>query len=207
MRQNTKHKTIPAKTIERLLTYKSILSELLTQGQKYIRSYELAELTNNKQELVRRDIMAIQFLGNPAKGYETNSLLNMINQKLKLKTTINVGVIGVGRLGSAISSFFKVYESRFKIVALFDKNTNTIEDKSNLYNINELERIIDKLNITFVVLSVPPNSAQQIASKLNKTKVKGILNFTHVPLKVKKEIVVTRIDILREMEKLVYLSH
>ena len=177
--------------------------ELIEQGQKYVHSHELAEITNNKQELVRRDIMAIRFRGNPAKGYEINSLLNRINKKLNLKTQVNVGVIGVGKIGSAIASFFEEHESRFKIVALFDK----ITDENNIYNINDLEYIIDKLNITFVVLSVPPDAAQQIASRLSNTKIKGILNFTHIPLKVDEKIIVSRIDLLLEMEKLVFLSH
>ena len=203
MKQLTKHKIIPEITVKRLLTYKSVLMELIEQGQKYIHSHELAEITNNKQELVRRDIMAIRFLGNPAKGYEINSLLNRINKKLNLKTQVNVGVIGVGKIGSAIASFFEEHESRFKIVALFDK----ITDENNIYNINDLEYIIDKLNITFVVLSVPPDAAQQIASRLSNTKIKGILNFTHIPLKVNEKIIVSRIDLLLEMEKLVFLSH
>jgi len=198
---------IPVKTVERLLTYKVILHELLEQQKDFIRSYELAEFANNKPEQVRRDVMSIDYIGNPAKGYEIKLLLKKINKRLNLKAQIKVGIVGFGRLGTSILSYFKEHKTRIDVVAVFDTDTSKIKGNETFFNIDRLQETIEKEQITLIILAIPAKSTHRITEILNKTNIKGILNFTPVQLKVKKGITVNRIDITLEMEKLIFYCH
>ncbi|MCF6183408.1 MAG: redox-sensing transcriptional repressor Rex [Bacteroidales bacterium] len=198
---------IPDKTVERLLIYKSILSDLLEQEYEYIRSYELAEFANNKPAQVRRDIMSIQYMGHPSKGYNIIELANTINKKLKLTKRINTGIIGMGRLGTAIYKYLKEHSSRFLVSAVFDSNADNKQDLPEICDISKLYEIIKKENITLIILSLPAEFAQEVTNVLNQTKIKGILNFTHAQLKINKHIRVNTVDITLEMEKLTFYSH
>jgi len=195
------------KTVKRLLIYKSILSDLREQEYEYIRSYELAEFANNKPAQVRRDIMSIQYMGHPSKGYNIIDLTSTINKKLKLTKHIKVGIVGMGRLGMAIYKYLKEHNSRFAVSAVFDNNVGNKHNITEIHDIKELQEIIKKEKITFIILSLPAEFAQEVTNILNKTKIKGLLNFTHVQLKVKKHIKVNSVDITLEMEKLSFFSH
>ena len=58
-----------------------------------------------------------------------------------------------------------------------------------------------------MILTVPANEITSIINRLEKTDIKGILNFTSVPIKVDKKIKVITVDITLEMEKLAFFSH
>lgn len=205
-----KRTVLPVKTTERLLLYKTILSELMEQGEEYIHSYRLAELAKNNAAQVRRDIMAVKYVGVPARGYYINDLIKKIDRALKLDKQINMALIGVGHLGLAIMSYFQSHKTRFNLTTAFDISKDKANKQINgchIYSLQDLKEIIEQEKITFVILTVPDKSAQNVANLLSETNVKGILNFTSIPLKVKKGILVNRIDITLEMEKLAFYSH
>ncbi len=206
MKKNTSNNKLPEKTVQRLLIYKSILEELKKKEVKYIRSNELEKFTHYKQELIRRDIMAISFKGNTSKGYNIDHFLERIIDTLRLDKKINVGIVGVGRIGQALLSYFKEKKTRFEIKASFDKDPTRINNCQSAYNISYLEKIINDKNISLVILAVPKNEAQRIANILNETKIKSILNFSDITIKVKDDIIVNSIDILLEVEKLSFYS-
>ena len=63
-------KNIPARTIERMVLYKRLLSDLLSKGQKTLFSHQLAALAHNTPAQVRRDIMTIGHEGSPHMGFD-----------------------------------------------------------------------------------------------------------------------------------------
>ncbi len=205
-----KRRVLPIKTTERLLLYKTILAELLEQGEEYIHSYRLAEIAKNNAAQVRRDIMAVKYTGVPSRGYHISDLIKKIDRALSLGKRINMALIGAGRLGLAIMSYFQSHKTRFNLTTAFDISKDKANKQINgchIYSLHDLKEIIEKERITFVILTTPDKSAQYVADLLSETKVKGILNFTSIPLKVKKGIMVNRIDITLEMEKLAFYSH
>ena len=78
---------IPARTIERMVLYKRLLSDLKSKGVRTLFSHELAELANNTSTQVRRDLMEIGQSGSPRKGYDVVQLIDNISRKPRRKTS------------------------------------------------------------------------------------------------------------------------
>ena len=151
-----------------------------------------------------------KFSADKKKGYNINELVNTIVTELQLIQEINMCIIGAGKLGHAIINYFKDSDTRFNIKAVFDKDLKQKKELGNCCNmasIDNLEAVIKEKKITFVILTVPANEITSIISRLEKTDIKGILNFTSVPIKVDKKIKVITVDITLEMEKLAFFSH
>ena len=202
-------KKLPNRTIERLLLYRVLLIEQKNIGKLYIHSYELAELANNTSAQVRRDIMTTGYSGKPTKGYEISQLINKIKMKLNLDKQIKIALIGLGNLGNAILSFFNKHETRFEIIAAFDIDKKKANKKifgCKTYTVDKISTILKKENITLGIIATPDSSAQDAANILVTSGIKGILNFTSVPLKVPKHVKLNRVDITLQLEKLAFCS-
>lgn len=201
---------IPVKTIERILLYRNIIKKLEEQGIQYIKSSELSEYSKINRAQIRRDIMALSYQGHSYYGYYIKELLSVMNNTLKLNKSIKTAIIGVGKLGTAIMSYFNAHNTRFDLSIAFDIDTYKIGKFFNnckIYSINEIRQIIEEEKITFIILTVPDKAAQYIADILSESGIHGILNFTSVPIKVSQNIIVNKVDIMLEMEKLVFYSH
>ena len=200
---------LPNRTIERLLLYRVLLIEQKNIGKLYIHSHELAELANNTPAQVRRDIMATGYSGKPTKGYEISQLITQIKKKLNLDKQIKIALIGLGNLGNAILSFFNKHETRFKIIAAFDIDPKKANNKifgCKTYTTDKISTILKKENIKLGIIATPDNTAQEVANILVASNIKGILNFTSVPLKVPKHVKLNRVDITLQLEKLAFCS-
>ena len=93
-------KNIPARTIERMVLYKRLLSDLLSKGQKTLFSHQLAALAHNTPAQVRRDIMTIGHEGSPHKGYDIASLISRITVILDGSKDRSIALVGVGNLAA-----------------------------------------------------------------------------------------------------------
>lgn len=68
-----------------------------------------------------------------------------------------------------------------------------------------LEEKIAEYGVELCILTVPSRTAQETATRLEATGIKGILNFTPVRLSVSPEIRVQTIDLSVELQTLIYL--
>lgn len=207
MKDKANKKDIPGKTIERLSQYRRILTDTISSGKSNIYSHELAKLMNLTPVQVRHDLMLIGNSGNQSRGYIINDLISNISKIIDSNITKNIVIIGMGNLGSAIFRYFSSYRGNIQIVATFDID-NQIIDKCNpgikCYHINDLKRIISEKNVSIAVLTVPGSEAKSITKLLTETNIKGILNYTSVPLTVPENIFLEEYDMVTSMEKLVY---
>ncbi len=207
MKDKANKKDIPGKTIERLSQYRRILTDTISSGKSNIYSHELAKLMNLTPVQVRHDLMLIGNSGNQSRGYIINDLISNISKIIDSNITKNIVIIGMGNLGSAIFRYFSSYGGNIQIVATFDID-NQIIDKCNpgfkCYHINDLKRIISEKNVSIAVLTVPGSEAKSITKLLTETNIKGILNYTSVPLTVPENIFLEEYDMVTSMEKLVY---
>ena len=111
---------IPEKTIERLSEYRRTLLECHAQGIQHIFSHVLAGIHGITAVQVRRDLMLIGFQSDTKKGYDVEVLIEFISSILDGKNVVNVGVIGMGNLGQALTKYFNGRRSKLRIVASFD---------------------------------------------------------------------------------------
>lgn len=200
-------KSLPEKTIERLSVYRRTLLNCLTNGKQYIYSHELANLHSITAVQVRRDIMLIGYSTTLKKGYDVKALIDLIGEILDSQRGIKVAVVGIGNLGRAITTYFKGKRYRLKIVAAFDtdpEKVNRVISGVKCYSMNDLEEIIQKENISIAILTVPPDYASPVAESLVNSGVKGILNYTSVPVNVSSDIILENYDMTTSLEKVAY---
>lgn len=200
---------LPVKTLERLILYKRLLSDVQKDGQQTIFSHQLARMAGNSAVQVRRDLMQIGFSGSTRNGYFIKNMLEAIEITLNNSYSPKMILVGVGNLGKAILTYFTYQQPLFNLVAAFDidpNKTNRVIGGCHCYPMEALDEIVKKEQVKLAILTVPASAAQEIANKLIYLGIKGILNFAPVAIKVPDSVVCEQIDIMLQLEKLAFLT-
>ncbi len=198
---------LPEKTIERLSEYRRTLLNCLAKGKTHIYSHELAGLHNIIAVQVRRDLMLIGYSSMKKKGYDAQELIKVIGDIIDHPIGLSVAVIGMGNLGRAITTYFNGKRPKLNIVAAFDVDPNKVNrviSGVNCYHMKELPEVIKRNDISIAIISSPPDTAGQVAEQLVAAGIKGILNFTTIPLVVPENVYLEEYDMITSMEKVAY---
>lgn len=200
---------LPEKTIERLSQYRRTLLNRSANGQTHIFSHELAALLNITAVQVRRDIMFLGYSSVQRKGYDINDLINTIANLLDHKEALHVAVVGIGHLGTAVTTYFKGKRDKLDIVAAFDidpKKIGEVIAGVTCFPLSQLSEIVKTYNISIGIITVPPENASEVAEKLVEAGIKGILNFTTIPLNVSSNVYLEQYDMITSLEKIAYFA-
>lgn len=199
---------LPGKTVERLSQYRRILYNSVAEGKTNVYSHELARVMNLTPVQVRRDLMLIGYSGSQSKGYVIKDLIALIGRIIDSETGQQVAIVGMGNLGRAITSYFSGKRDRLAIVAAFDNDlqkTDRVIAGVPCHHISQAKAIVEANNISIVILTVAPEAAHEAAEIMMDAGVKGILNYTSVPLTVPPHIYLEEYDIVTSLEKLAFL--
>ena len=126
---------------------------------------------------------------------------------LGLKRRYRVGMIGAGKIGSALVQYRGFKQRGFDIVAIFDSDPSKIGSQWNgltVQDIATLEKEIGRQPLDMAVLVIPGDVAQAVADRLIALHVKAILNFAPVQLAVPDDVVVKTVNLALELETLSY---
>ncbi len=198
---------LPEKTVERLSEYRRTLLLCLAEGKTHIFSHDLAKLHNITAVQVRRDIMFIGYSSAQRKGYDIKEMIDVIGRVLDAETGLNVAIVGIGNLGRAITSYFSGKRSKLNIVAAFDNDpgkTDRIIAGVSCFKISMIPEIIKEKGISIGIITVPSDFAADTAKSLIESGIKGILNFTSVPLNVPENVYLENSDMITLLEKVAY---
>jgi len=199
--------TLPGKTIERLSEYRRTLLACLDEKRNFIFSHHLAFRLHITAVQVRRDLMLIGYSSVNRKGYDVKELINAISRVIDTGEGINVAIIGIGNLGRAVAGYFKGKRSKLNLVASFDNDPqkiNKVISGVKCYSYGELEKLISELDIKIAILTVPADFAIEIAEEAVRFGIKGILNFTTIPLNVPSGVYLEEYDMITSIEKVAY---
>ncbi len=199
---------LPGKTIERLSQYRRILYNSIREGKTNIYSHELARMMNLTPVQVRRDLMLIGYSGSQSKGYVIKDLVSLIGRIIDSERGQKVIVVGMGNLGRAITSYFSGKRDKLTIVAAFDNDpqkADRVVAGIPCHHINDVKQVVEKEDVRIAVLTVSPEATHHVAKILMDAGIKGILNYTSVPLTVPDDIFLEEYDIVTSLEKLAYL--
>ncbi len=202
-----KVRELPGKTIERLSQYRRILFNSINEGKTNIYSHELAKMMNLTSVQVRRDLMLIGYSGSQSKGYIIKDLVALIASIIDSKEPQNVAIVGMGNLGRAITSYFSGKRERLSIIAAFDNDTqktDRIIAGVPCHHINKINEVIPAMNIQIAILTVAPEGTHEVARLLMNAGIRGLLNYTSVPLTVPEHIHLEEYDIITSLEKLAF---
>jgi len=197
--------------IRRLPVYLRILDEVAEDTQ-LISSQELADRAGVGSALVRKDLAWFGEFGKQGVGYQVEFLRSELRKILNLNREIPMGLIGAGSLGEAVTRYsLRRYEedSSFsvKLVALFDNDPEKIGgsiENIPIFSLDELAAKTKELNLELAMIAVLAEYAQEVANKVIKAGIKGILNFAPVKLQVPEDIQVANADVSLELQFLAY---
>ncbi len=203
------HTTLPDRVIARLVGYRRLLEQLHGDGVVYVFSHSLAQLCGVTAAQVRRDVMELAMLGNPAKGYRVEELLSRIVAIMDPPHAQKAVLAGAGRLGSALVSYFNEWSPKLKIVGVFDSAPSKIQSVVHGHTcrpLSELSRIVRRQKVDVGIISVPAEAAADVAARMIEAGVKGILNFAPVKFDVPGDVYVEQADLTVAIERVAYMA-
>ncbi|MBN2348756.1 MAG: redox-sensing transcriptional repressor Rex [Bacteroidales bacterium] len=196
---------LPPRTVKRLSQYRRLLEKYKNIKEAHIFSHDLALQLNLTPVQVRRDMMLIGLSGNHRKGYNIQELVTHIGSVIDHKKGYNIAIIGMGNLGSAISTFIRNSNTQMNVVAGFDVDAKKINRKVagiECFSIKDIRKKVDELNIHIAILTLPMDVALDTAHRLIHAGVKGILNFTSMHLDLPAGIYIKNYDIITSLEEI-----
>jgi redox-sensing transcriptional repressor len=201
-----RYRKIPNETVRRLPVYLRALHILGEQGRRSISSTDLADMAAVNSWQVRKDFSYFGAFGKPGSGYEIEGLRKQIARILRLDARHKVALVGVGNLGSAVLAYAGFAPYGFDIVAAYDCDPKKVGKKIHDVTVRNVASLknLRKSKIDLAIIAVPESAAQQIADRLVRAGVRGILNFSPLHIQVPKRIKVITIDIAMDLARLPY---
>jgi redox-sensing transcriptional repressor len=203
----TKQTMLSENTISRIILMRRLLEERSAKGELFIFSHDIARQIHASPASIRRDLMTIGFSGSPTKGYDIQDLLKKTVDLLESPEGQRAALVGIGNLGRALLAFLPGRLPRISIVAAFDSNpekVNKLLYGCKTFPIADLAGIVGEMGIRIGIVTVPAQSAQEVADQLVLSGVKGILNFAPIKLSAPAAVYVEHLDVTMSLEKVAY---
>jgi redox-sensing transcriptional repressor len=194
-------------TVRRLSLYLRFLEEFEGQGIETVSSGALASRGGTTSAQVRKDLSFFGSFGKRGLGYPVPELADQLREILGLKQRYQVGMIGAGKIGSALVQYRGFKQRGFDIVAIFDSDPAKIGRQWNgltIQDITTLEAEFARRPLDMAVLVTPAEAAQPVTDRLVALGVKAVLNFAPVQLVVPDDVVVKTVNLALELETLSY---
>jgi len=204
-----KSEKISELTTSRLSVYLRCLNALHAAGIKTISSQALAEQFNLNSAQIRKDLGYFGEFGVRGVGYYVEDLRDHITKILGLDSPHRVGIIGAGRLGTALANYNGFGRSNFTVVALFDNDRQKIghrigDEEILVHDVDEVPNVIRAETIDVMVIAVPAKAAQRVLNQVMSAGIKAVLNFAPVSLTARRGVKVKTVDLTTSLESLSY---
>ena len=175
--------------IKRLPKYYRYLTTMQRNGVEKVSSSELARIMGTTASQVRQDFNCFGGFGQQGIGYKVDTLQSEVSKLLfgdngeKLSTIL----LGVGRLGNAVSSFLTRDVNGYRLLAAFDVREDVVGTEMNgvpVCHFRDLAEFCNANHPQVAVLCIPRESAAELSSTLVSLGIKGFWNFSHYDLSV-----------------------
>lgn len=182
------------------------LLRLKKMGLKKAYSHTLSEETGVSSVLIRKDFSQCGIRGKRRGGYDIDNMLDELKKLFGREKEQNVIIVGLGNIGTALMKYEGYRQSNMNMVAAFDIDParRTRRYSVPVYSPESLREVIEAFDVSVAILAVPEFSAQETAHYLIENGIRGILNFAPVLLKVPGHVWVNNINIMIELERLMY---
>jgi redox-sensing transcriptional repressor len=198
----------PPLTVRRLSIYLRYLEELAHKGRQTVSSRQLGQALGLTDAQVRKDLAWFGHLGRPGVGYQVAAMIEQLRAIFGTDTVWPVAVVGVGSLGRALLRYKGFLSKGFRLSAAFDVSPERIGRNLGecvVQPLDELEKVIAEQGIRIAILAVPAAAAQEMAERLVRAGIVGILNFAPVTLTVPEGVAVIPVDVAVQLEQLAYM--
>lgn len=194
-------------TTNRLSIYLRCLNELLTEGKRTVSSDNLAERFHLNSAQIRKDLACFGEFGVRGVGYYVEDLRDQLQKILGLDKKHRVGIIGAGRLGTALANYYGFTQTNFEVCGLFDNDQGKIGEQIGevkVFDFKNFAKIAEKDKIDVAVIAVPAPFAQGVLEVVTKAGIKAVMNFAPTPLRVHDDVKLKTIDLTISLESLSY---
>ncbi|MCU7494002.1 MAG: redox-sensing transcriptional repressor Rex [Ignavibacteria bacterium] len=193
-------------SVIRLLKYKTILLRFRILGFKRVFSENLADAAGFNSTQVRKDFSLFGISGYRRGGYQIDELLCKLNSILGKDVLQKAVIVGAGHIGTALMKYKSFESEGIQITAAFDVDPEKINREGNIpvYPFDELKDFVRNNNIKIGILAVTEVFAQEVFDTMVSAGIKGVLNFAPFKLKGSSETFINNVDLLGELEKVIY---
>ncbi len=208
LRESDGRSTVPAAVIKRLPRYFRYLRELIRMDKTRVSSAELSEMMNVTASQIRQDLNCFGGFGQQGYGYNVQYLYAKICEILGVNHGFRAAVVGAGNLGKALVRSPMFERRGVSVVALFDidrKVVGSVVGDAPVLPMEQLEEQLCELAVDLVILTLPKTCADEVASRLVSTGIRGVWNFTGKELDLRHSgIVVENVHIGDSLMTLCY---
>ncbi|SCM83217.1 Redox-sensing transcriptional repressor Rex [uncultured Sporomusa sp.] len=196
-------------TIARMVIYYNTLKKMKEEGERICASTRLGQRTGIASPLIRRDLACFGGFGRKGVGYEVDFLLSWIKEILGYNTEWKVVFVGTGIPLKGIVNAYGFLPPGFKIIAVADLDKNNHGYKIPELNVTiqpleTLANLIKQKDISIGLINVHPKQAQKVVNILVKAGIKGIANFSPIPVLVPKHISLSQLNVSSCLSQLSY---
>jgi len=189
---------LPLTTVQRLPNYLRLVREMRHHGREVVSSARLAELLRLEAIQVRKDFGFLNICGRPKVGYRISELIEAIERHLDWHRVSDAILVGTGHLGQALLGYQGFAHHGLDIRAAFDIDPRQLGKVINgvrIQHLDDLESLLRSMSARMAILTVSPEAAQEVASRLVRAGIEGIWNFTGSTLNLPPQIIVQDQDI------------
>jgi redox-sensing transcriptional repressor len=199
---------IPMATISRLSIYTRTLQELLEEEVDVISSERLAKQCAVNPAQIRKDLAYFGEFGVRGVGYRVADLLNQIKEILGLNRSWNLGMVGIGNLGSALIRHANFIRHGYIFTAAFDVDPQKVGRRLPngllVSHLEEIDEVVRERDVHIGVITTPSSAAQSVANQLVLAGINGILNFAPMQIQVPNCCHVENVDFTIKLDSIAY---
>ena len=194
-------KKISKSVLKRLPGYLAYLKNMPENSPPHISATALANALDMGEVQVRKDLAMVSDGGRPKIGYLREALIDDIEQFLGYDNTTDAVLIGAGKLGQALMAYGGFREYGLNILAAFDANppAEQTDEGKPIYHISKLTNYVRTQKVLMGIITVPAESAQEVANQLVAGGIKAIWNFAPVHLDVPPNILIQSENMARSL--------
>jgi len=173
-----------------------------------VSSSQLADRAGATSAQVRKDLSLFGSFGKRGRGYDVDALAETIEKILGLSRVWRVGLVGVGKIGTALLGYRDMFRRGFEVVAAFDIEPEKIGRHVSGITVSplaDLANVVRERDVQIAIVATPPEAAPDVAAQLAEAGVGAILNFAPTELQEIDCVPVRTVDVVLELEGLSYL--
>lgn len=185
---------LPEPTLRRLPWYLAYLDTLQQRGVENVSSTAISKALNVDSSQIAKDLSFLNFKGKTRIGYNVKAMRSFLSNFLGFEDTHGAYIIGAGSLGQALIHDTGLSNYGLKILAAFDVESYKIGRKYSgipVYHLDEMARVMEEMPAKIAILTVPAQSAQDVADAAIAAGIKAIWNFTPYRVNVSEGVVMS----------------
>lgn len=178
--------SIPKAMLGRIPRYLNFLRGLSPDEVPYISATAISKALGLGEVLVRKDLALVSGAGRPRLGYQTEKLIEQLEDCLGYNQLTPAVLVGAGRLGRALLQYHGFEHFGVKIIAAFDSDDSILhmDSQIEILPMNQFDGFCKEHDVRLGIITVGETAAQDICDRMVESGIMAIWNFAPCKLQV-----------------------